>query len=203
MADIQSPQRKQKTVPKLGGHSARLPERKPFSLDDLMDHAEVIAEQHLRTTGQSVSTVFLVGKTGSLVFQQDVSDASQTKDDLYLATRLLCVAHSASVTVMVIGGWAKVPDATGQHQPKTKRRVEILMLVGEARGISRRKYLPVLRTRAGRFRRFGAELMLPGGELEGRFALLLSPAQPTGSQRHWASASLRRLGLEPGQIAAS
>jgi hypothetical protein len=203
MAAIQPPQKKQKPVSQLGGHSLQLPRPKPLSLDDLMEHAEGIAEQQLRAAGQIVSTVFLVGKTGFLVFQQDAADTSQSKDDFYLATRLLCVAHSASVMVMVMGGWAKVPTTAGQRPPKTKQRIEILMLVGEARGISRRKYLPVHRTKTGRFRGFGAGLMLPGGELEGRFAQLLAPAQPTGLQRHWASTSLRRLGLMPGQTEPS
>jgi hypothetical protein len=75
--------------------------------------------------------------------------------------------------------------------------------MGEAPGVQKQKFLPIIRTDAGGFFGFG-EHNLPGAdEMKGRFAHLLPNKAPSAEHRALAQAMLKVQGGNPDQYGAT
>ncbi len=98
--------------------------------------------------------------------------------------------------------WAKFaqPDEKfDETEPPSEAfdRQEFVVLMGEAPGVQRQKFLPIIRTDTGGFFGFG-ESHVPGADkMQGRFAQLLPTKSPSAEHRALAKAMLKVKGTSP------
>jgi hypothetical protein len=83
---------------------------------------------------------------------------------------------------------------SNSHSESPDQR-EIVMLSGESRSGNVRKILPIIRTKGGRFRRFGPCGEVPTDLVAGRFAQLLPVRPPTRAEQDRASLLLASVGI--------
>jgi hypothetical protein len=83
---------------------------------------------------------------------------------------------------------------SNSHSESPDQR-EIVMLSGESRSGNVRKILPIIRTKDGRFRRFGPCGEVPTDLVAGRFAQLLPVRPPTRAEQDRASLLLASVGI--------
>ena len=72
--------------------------------------------------------------------------------------------------------------------------------MGEAQGRKTQRFLPILRTDAGGFYWFGEFDALKFDRIEGRFAGMLPPQQPTPETRAMAQALLAAMGVTRDEL---
>lgn len=173
---------------------------KPQSLEDLFGNAEQYAEFHLRYVGNVPTTVFLVGSKGPFTMVAPRLDNEEEKSAFAADARLLCVARGATTAVMTLEAWtvlgtpAVPPDL--KHPPSlSPNRREMVVLLGEAAGIQKAKFLPILRNASGAFTGFGEAQVLQGSQAQGRFAQILPAQPPTAEEQERAEAILRAKGI--------
>ena len=177
------------------------------SLDDLLAQAEHYAEFCMRKSGNLSPTLFLVGEEGPLVFAPSSLTDNHQKDDFATTSRLLCVAHAATLVVMALEAWVKFAkpdeklDLTEQPSEAFDRQ-EVIVLMGESYSGQKQKFLPIIRSDNGKFFGFG-ENNAPGmDKMEGRFAGILSPMTPTVENRALAKAVLKIKGIKVARFRA-
>jgi len=122
------------------------------------------------------------------------------KDRFAEVARLLAIAHSARSLVMVVGAWAKRPDASGHLDTKTPPsespdRQEVVALMLEDHSHKATSLLPILRDREGIFTSFGDPGPLQFGQSEGRFSSLMPRDKPSTLKAAQAKAALLALGM--------
>ena len=172
----------------------------PQSLDDLLARAEDFALFSMRAQGKVLPTLFAVGPGGPLFFVPSSLADERAKDNFANVARLICVAHAATVAVMILEAWMKVasPDGTLDltvPPSQSLHRREIVMLTGEARAGFKQKILPIIRTGAGGFFGFGEFEGPEATSFSGRFAQILPPKPPTPENQAKARALLAAMGV--------
>lgn len=179
----------------------KLPPARPQSLDDLMAHGEFFADFHLRKDGHFPPTCFLLTKEGPVVFQPGPVTGAESKEQMVMLIKMLCVAHAATAVVTVMEAWASfaTPEAPlDPNEPPSEAvgRREVVMVEAECREKVQQKCLAILRTGRGSYFGLGEDLAPPGSTMEGRFAQFLPPLPPTPKQQRWAAKQLKELGLQ-------
>jgi hypothetical protein len=180
------------------------PKRKPESLDDLLANAEHYAEFCMRNSGKMAPTLFLIGADGPLMFVPSSLADDNEKDDFATTSRLLCIAHAASVVVMALEAWAtfaKPDEKLDPTEPPSEafNRQEVIVLMGEARDAQKQKFLRIIRSANGKFFGFG-ESDAPGvDEMKGRFAQILPPKVPDDQMRLLVKTMLEVKGVAPAK----
>jgi hypothetical protein len=180
------------------------PKPKLESLDDLLAQAEHYANFSMRNLGRLPPTLFLIGADGPVMFMPESLEDAAAKDDFATTARLFCIAHAATACVMALEAWAKFaqPDEKldmTEPPPEAFDRQEVVVLMGEAPGVHKNKFLPIIRSDNGKFFGFG-EPNVPGAdEMKGRFAQILPPKVPDAQTRLVAQAMLKVKGAIPAQ----
>ncbi len=111
----------------------------------------------------------------------------RAKDNFANIARLVCVAHAATVAVLVVEAWMKTasPDGTLDltvPPSESLHRREVIMLTGESHAGCRQKILPIIRTGAGKFFGFGEFTTPPETTFSGRFAQILPSKVPPAAE---------------------
>ncbi len=126
---------------------------------------------------------------------ENLEDAA-AKDDFANTGRLMCIAHAATVAVMALEAWAKSAKP-GEKFNMTELpseafdRREVDVLMGEAAGVHKQKFLPIIRTDAGGFFGFGEANGSGTDKIQGRFAQLLPTKIPDAAMRDLAKVMLK------------
>ena len=83
-------------------------------LGELLVRAEGLAEFAMRAQGRVTPTLLAVGTGGPICFIPSSLKDERAKDNFANIARLVCVAHAATVAVMIIEAWMKTasPDGT-------------------------------------------------------------------------------------------
>jgi hypothetical protein len=146
------------------------------------------------------SSFFLIGADGPLMFVPESLADAAAKDDFATKARLMCIAHAATACVMALEAWAKFAkpnEKFDETEPPSEAfdRQEVVVLMGEAAGVHKNKFLPIIRSGNGKFFGFG-EPNVPGAdEMKGRFAQILPQKTPTAEHRALAKAMLKVKGV--------
>jgi hypothetical protein len=178
------------------------------SLDDLLAQAEHYAEFCMRNSGRMSPTLFLVGADGPLVFVPSSVADDREKDNFATTSRLLCVAHAATLVVMALEAWvkfAKPDEKLDPTEPPSEAfdRQEVVVLMGESRTGQRQKFLPIIRSDNRKFFGFGESNTPSMDKMEGRFAQIISPKTPTAQNRAIAKAMLQAKGVTVAKLGAT
>ena len=108
----------------------------------------------------------------------------------------MCIAHAATVAVMALEAWMKTatPDEKfDMTEPPSESfdRQEVIVLMGEAQGSQKQKFLPISRSGIGKFFGFGDSNTPNLDKMEGLFAGMLPPNVATDEHRTLAKAMLK------------
>lgn len=122
------------------------------------------------------------------------------KDDFATTARLVCIAHGATVSVMALESWmtCATPDQPLDMDERSSEAIdrrEVIVLLGEARGVQRQKFLPILRSDNGKFFGLGESDVPSMDSIKGRFAQILPPQMPDQALREVALAMLKVKGV--------
>jgi hypothetical protein len=170
------------------------------TLDDLLTQAEHYAGFCMRNSGKMSPTLFLIGADGPLMFvPASLVDASE-KDDFASTTRLVCIAHAATVTVMALEAWMKSAtpgEKLDMTEPPSEAfdRQEVIVLMGESHGGQKQKFLPIIRSGNGKFFNLGESNVPVMDKMEGRFAQILPPKVADAQLREAAKVMLKVKGI--------
>jgi hypothetical protein len=184
------------------------PYPQPKTLDELLANAEHYADFCMRNSGRVTPALFLIGPDGQgMVCPESLADES-AKDDFATSARLMCIAHAATAAVMTLEAWAKFAKA-GEKFDETEApseafdRREVVVLMGEAAGEQRHKFLPIIRSGNGKFFGFGEPEAPEVNEMKGRFAQILPTKVPDAAMRDLAKVMLKVKGVAPAMPDAS
>ena len=184
--------------------SAKIPPLQPprqlETLDDLLAQAEHYAGFCMRNSGKMAPTLFMIGADGPLMFVPASLADENEKDAFATTARLMCIAHAATVAVMALEAWMKMATPGEQMdmtEPPSEAfdRQEVIVLMGEAQGSQKQKFLPIIRSDNRRFFGFGDSNVPVMDKMEGRFAQILPPNAATAEHRALAKAMLKVKGV--------
>jgi hypothetical protein len=174
------------------------------TLDDLLAQAEHYAGFCMRNSGKMAPTLFLIGADGPLIFvPASLADVGE-KDDFATTARLMCIAHAATATVMVMEAWMKAAtpgEEMDMTEPPSEAfdRQEVVVLLGESRDGQKQKFLPIIRSGNGKFFGFGESDVPVMDKMQGRFAQIIPPKVPNAEMRLLAQAVLKVKGVKVAQ----
>jgi hypothetical protein len=170
------------------------------SLDSLLARAERYASFAMRQFGRVPPTLLALSPGGSLCFMPDSLADERAKSDFANTARLICIAHGATAAVLVAEAWMRAAPPGGTldtSEPPSEAldRREVVILMGESRARQKQKFLPIIRTDAGGFFGFGEFTGPASDRVQGRFAQILPPQEPTPQIQAHAKELLARLGI--------
>jgi hypothetical protein len=172
----------------------------PSQLDDLLLRAEHFAGFAMRQFGRVPPAMMALSPGGLLFFMPEKMGDERAKDSFANTARLVCIAHDASAVVVILEAWMKVaaPGETLDPEERPSEafdRREVVVLSGEARGATRQKFLPIIRTDAGDFFGFGESDLPEFDNFKGRFAEILPPHPPGEKAQAKARLLLKAMGV--------
>lgn len=176
------------------------PGQMPKNLADLLARAEHYAEFSMRGIGRVPPTFLALCPARLLFYLPDSMGDERAKDSFANTARLICIAHDATAVVMILESWMKMA-APGETLDPTERpsealdRREVVLLTGEARGVKKQKFLPIIRSGNGKFFGFGESDLPEFDNFQGRFAELLPPRAGTPELRSTAKLLLKAMGI--------
>lgn len=169
-------------------------------LEPLLAQAQGYAEFSMRKIGQVPPTLIAESPKGPIhLIPKDLAD-ERAKNHFANTARLVCIAHDVTAAVLVLESWmtaAKPGEALDPSEPPSEAfdRQEVVVLLGEAVGQQKRKFLPIIRSDNGDFFGFGD---YEGPKLEnfqGRFSQVLPPKKPDAKAKMLAGAMLKVMGI--------
>jgi hypothetical protein len=154
----------------------------------------------MRNSGKMSPTLFLIGADGPMMFVPGSLTDENEKDAFATTSRLMCIAHAATVAVMALEAWmktAKPNEDFDMTEPPSESfdRQEVIVLMGEAQASQKQKFLPIIRSGNGKFFGFGDSNTPNLDKMEGRFAGILPPKVATDEHRALAKAMLKIKGV--------
>ena len=184
------------------------PNHPPTDLDTLIAYAVGYAEFAMKNIGRVPPTMLAASPEGMLHFMPESLADERAKNDFANVGRLICAAYGATCVVMILESWvtmAKPGEALDLTTPPSEsfERQEFVVVMGESRDGKAQRFLPILRTDAGGFFGFGEFDAAKFDGIEGRFAGMLPPQEPTREMRDMTLAALKMMGitreaLQPG-----
>ena len=108
----------------------------------------------------------------------------QDKDQFADAVRMLAVGYGAEAVCMILESWAVFASRPGQNIADTPPsqsadRVEVVVLSAEIKGIAAQQIFTIKRDAAGLFVELEEKMTPKFDEMQGRFARILPPKEPT------------------------
>jgi hypothetical protein len=170
------------------------------NLDDLLAQAEHYADHSMRNIGHLPPTLFLIGSKGLAIFTPESLADDSDKDDFATTSRLMCIAHGATVCVMALEAWVKYAKP-GEKFDETEApseafdRQEVVVLMAESHTGQKQKFLPIIRNGNGKFFGFGESDAASMDEIKGRFAQIYPMEVPDKGIQEVAKAMLKVKGV--------
>ena len=175
--------------------------REPTDLETLTAYAEGYAEFAMKNIGRVPPTMLAVSPEGLLHFLPESLADERAKDDFANIGRLICAAYGVTSAVMILEAWVKMGkpgEKLDMETPLSEAfdREEFVVVMGETQGRKKQRFLPIIRTGVGEFFGFGEfDASKFEGGIEGRFAGMLPPKEPTRETREMTLAVLSVMGV--------
>ncbi len=170
------------------------------ALQELMQNAEKYAIFHMQTVGHCSAALFMDGIEGKGMFKPAEMATEHAKDNFAAIGKLVCVAHGADAVVLVAEAWINTPKPDQKLDlsippSQSPDRQEAVILMGESREGGLKKYLPICRSRNGKFLAFDEAHEIPSEQVKGRFAQFIPENIPSKEARQAAKSLLEGLGI--------
>ena len=172
------------------------------SLEDLLQQAEHYSEYMMTGSSASVPpTLMALTPEG---FIMHIPSKFRTDDDKELFSktiRLMAVGYKASAVAMISESWIVTKKRRDQEldlsvpPSESPDREEVVSIMAESREARAQRFLFIQRDSLGKFTGFGTSLLPQVQEIEGRFAGLLPPREPTDEMAMAAKNLLQAMGI--------
>jgi hypothetical protein len=165
----------------------------------LLAQARHYAEWNLRNHGQIPPCAMALNKDGIMMMVPPRMGTVQDKDQFADAARMLAVGYGAEAVCMILESWAVFGSRPGQNiadipPSQSAERVEVEVVSAEIKGIAAQQIFTIKRDAAGLFVELEEKLTPKFDEMQGRFARILPPKEPTENQAKMASFVVAGLG---------
>lgn len=172
------------------------------SLEDLLQQAEHYSEYMM--TGNSASvppTLMALTPEGFIMHIPSNFRTDNDKEMFSKTIRLMAVGYKASAVAMISESWIVTQKRRGQPPDlsvppsQSPDREEVVAIMAESREVRAQRFLFIQRNSLGKFTGFGTSLLPQIQDVEGRFAGLLPPKDPTDEMALAARNLLQAMGI--------
>lgn len=176
------------------------PNRNPDDLNRLLQHGAGYARHMMKTTGSVPPTLMADTPEGMMLFIPKTMGNENDKDAFANAGRLLAIGHKATSVMLILEAWMTLAKHPGEAVPnvppsQSPDRKEVVVLMAEARGVRAQQFLFIERDWQQRFTGFGTSLVPQFDKIEGRFARMMPPKEPSNKDARLARLALRAMGV--------
>lgn len=184
------------------GSVKKRPPQSLKSLEDLLQQAEHYSEYMM--TGNSASvppTLMALTPEGFIMHIPSNFRTDNDKEMFSKTIRLMAVGYKASAVAMISESWIVTQKRRGQPPDlsvppsQSPDREEVVAIMAESREVRAQRFLFIQRNSLGKFTGFGTSLLPQIQEVEGRFAGLLPPKDPTDEMALAARNLLQAMGI--------
>jgi hypothetical protein len=165
----------------------------------LLAQARHYAEWNLCNHGQIPPCAMALNKDGIMLMVPPRIGTERDKDQFADAARMLAVGYGAEAVCMILESWAVFASRPGQSIADTPPsqsadRVEVVVLSAEIKGIAAQQIFTIKRDATELFVGLEEKMTPEFDEMQGRFARILPPKEPTENQAQMARFVVAGLG---------
>lgn len=170
------------------------------ALQSLLAQARHYATHMMKSCGSVPPTLMALTPDGFIMLVPDSVANEKAKDQFANAGRLLAVGYKATAVAMILESWATFATRPGQPLPDTPpsqspNREEVVVIMGETHDSRGQHFLFIQRNSAGKFTGFGTSVVPQFDRLEGRFAQMMPPKEPSQNEALMARSLLTAMGI--------
>lgn len=173
------------------------------TLENLLQQAEHYSEYMMTGKSSSVPpTLMALTPEGIILHIPSKFGTEQEKDRFANTIRLMAVGYKATAVAMISESWIVLPKRRGQQidmsiaPSESPDREEVVSIMAESREGHATRFLFIQRNSFGKFSGFGTSLLPDMRDgVEGRFANLMPPKEPTDEMAMSARNLLQAMGI--------
>jgi hypothetical protein len=172
------------------------------SLEDLLQQAEHYSEYMMAGRSASVpATLMALTPEGLIMHVPSRFRTDEDKERFSKTIRLMAVGYKASAVAMISESWIVVPKRRGGPldlsvpPSQSPDREEVVAVMAESRDCNAQRFLFIQRDSGGKFLGFGTSLLPQAQQVEGRYAGLMPPKEPTEEMALAARSLLQAMGV--------
>ena len=178
------------------------PPKQLKTLENLLQQAEHYSEYMMTGSSASVPpTLMALTPEGFIMHIPQRFNSPDDKDLFAKTIRLMAVAYKASAVAMISESWIVTKQWRDREldlsvaPSESPDREEVVSIMGESREGCGQRFLFIQRDSLGKFTGFGTSLLPQIQTLEGRFAGLLPPREPSDEMAMAARNLLQSMGI--------
>ena len=178
------------------------PPKQLKTLENLLQQAEHYSEYMITGSSGSVPPTLMALTADGFIMHIPQRFNSPNAKDLFAKTiRLMAVGYKASSVAMISESWIVTKKSRDRELDLTvppsdsPDREEVVSIMAESREVRAQRFLFIQRDSLGKFTDFGTSLLPQIQEVEGRFAGLLPPKEPTDEMAIAAKNLLQAMGI--------
>jgi hypothetical protein len=178
------------------------PPKQLKTLENLLQQAEHYSEYMMTGSSGSVPpTLMALTPEGFIMHIPQRFDSPDDKDLFAKTIRLMAVGYKASAVAMISESWIVTKKRRDQEldmsvpPSQSPDREEVVSIMAESREGCTQRFLFIQRDSLGKFTGFGTSLLPQVEDVEGRFAGLLPPKEPTEEIAMAARNLLQAMGI--------
>jgi hypothetical protein len=178
------------------------PPKRLKTLENLLQQAEHYSEYMMTGSSASVpATLMALTPEGFIMHIPNRFKNETDKEQFAKTIRLMAVGYKATAVAMISESWIVTKKSRDREldlsvpPSQSPDREEVVAIMAESREGRAQRFLFIQRDSAGRFTGFGTSLLPQIQEIEGRFAGLLPPSQPTDEMAMAARNLLQAMGV--------
>ena len=178
------------------------PPKQLKTLENLLQQAEHYSEYMMTGSSASVPpTLMALTPEGFIMHIPQRFNSPDAKDLFAKTIRLMAVGYKASAVAMISESWIVTKKSRNREldlsvpPSESPDREEVVSIMAESREVRTQRFLFIQRDSFGKFTGFGTSLLPQIQEVEGRFAGLLPPKEPTDEMAMAAKNLLQAMGI--------
>jgi hypothetical protein len=178
------------------------PPKQLKTLENLLQQAEHYSEYMMTGSSASVPPTLMALTPEGFIMHIPRRFNSPDDKELFAKTiRLMAVAYKASAVAMISESWIVTKKSRDKEldlsvaPSESPDREEVVSIMGESREGCGQRFLFIQRDSLGKFTGFGTSLLPQIQTLEGRFAGLLPPREPSDEMAMAARNLLQSMGI--------
>ena len=178
------------------------PPKQLKTLENLLQQAEHYSEYMMTGASASVPPTLMALTPEGFILHIPSNFRSEQDKELFSKTiRLMAVGYKASAVAMISESWIVTQKRRGQPPDlsvppsQSPDREEVVAIMAESREGSAQRFLFIQRDSFGKFTGFGTSLLPQIQEVQGRYAGLMPPSEPSDEMAFAAKNLLQAMGV--------
>ena len=178
------------------------PPKQLKTLENLLQQAEHYSEYMMTGASASVPPTLMALTPEGFILHIPSNFRSEQDKELFSKTiRLMAVGYKASAVAMISESWIVTQKRMGQPPDlsvppsQSPDREEVVAIMAESREGGAQRFLFIQRDSFGKFTGFGTSLLPQIQEVQGRYAGLMPPSEPSDEMAFAAKNLLQAMGV--------